>query len=83
MSRMSISVTNDMPTNEIIAAIEATSQVRVVSYTVGVLERVFIVEPIEKPDPYSDLLFTHDFSFNGIGAYQHKHYARYRRRIGR
>lgn len=70
MSRMTISVTNDTPTSEIISAIESTSQVHVVSYTVGVLERVFVVEPIEKPDPYSDLLFTHDFSFNGIGAYQ-------------
>jgi len=68
--RTELHVTNDVPTAELIAMLESVGDVKVVAYTVGVLERVFILEEVQKPDPYRDLGFTHDFSFNGVGAYQ-------------
>jgi len=77
--RTELHVTNDTPTAELIALLESAGDVKVIGYTVGVLERVFILEEVVKPDPYRDLGFTHDFAFNGNGAYQPRIRARRKR----
>lgn len=81
--RTKLIVTDVQPIETLIAAIEDTSEVRVTGYVVHDTYVEFEIEAVEKLDPYRDLGFTHDFSFNGIGAYRHKQYPRVRRRIGR
>lgn len=70
--RTKLIVTDVYPIETLIAAIEDTSEVRVTGYVVHDTYVEFELEAIEKPDPYRDLLFTHDFSFNGIGSYQRR-----------
>ena len=63
MSKMTIVMPDTMPVETLIAAIEETGHVRVVGYEKTGSEIEFRVEPIEPPDPYRDLGFTHDFVF--------------------